>query len=464
MDKFSTHEVASKAGIHRDTLLRWLREKKIPEPARDRNGWRIFSEQELDNIIRYAQSAHEFISQDANLQVDALHYKSLQYLQNINWDFDEDRTNYSIHGLHPYPAKFIPQIPKTLIRELASSGETILDPFCGSGTTLVEALKLDCNAIGLDANPLACQISAAKTTHITDAEAEMLMKFASTCAEYGASFKDTLLKQTTPIAQFDDTPFRFDGVEDWFDDFVIQELAFIKSQCNKLPSNKLVCFALTIFSSIIVTVSRQDSDTRYVRRKKKIVEGEVLSLFGRSLSKAVPKALEFSSEIDPKLSVKIFNCNILSPPQMDKIDLMVCSPPYPNAYSYHLYHRTRLLWLGMDQVKFKGEEIGSHRKYSSKSIAAPTIETFKNELKTILIWLTKVIKVNRHACFVLGDSTIRGQVYKNDQILIDIAEQVGFKLEANITRVIKSSKKSFNPSIGKIKDEHIIILRNQHEE
>ena len=149
---------------------------------------------------------------------------------------------------------------------------------------------------------------------------------------------------------------------------------------------------------------------------------------------------------------------------MDKIDLMVCSPPYPNAYSYHLYHRTRLLWLGMDQVKFKGEEIGSHRKYSSKSIAAPTIETFKNELKTILIWLTKVIKVNRHACFVLGDSTIRGQVYKNDQILIDIAEQVGFKLEANITRVIKSSKKSFNPSIGKIKDEHIIILRNQHEE
>lgn len=51
---YSTTEAGKKAGVSRDTILRWLRDHKIPEPARDRNGWRIFTEQEMRAIIRYA--------------------------------------------------------------------------------------------------------------------------------------------------------------------------------------------------------------------------------------------------------------------------------------------------------------------------------------------------------------------------------------------------------------------------
>jgi len=51
--RYSTREVADKVGISKETLLRWLRAGKITEPDRDRNGWRIFSEDEIEEILRF---------------------------------------------------------------------------------------------------------------------------------------------------------------------------------------------------------------------------------------------------------------------------------------------------------------------------------------------------------------------------------------------------------------------------
>lgn len=53
-------------------------------------------------------------------------------------------------------------------------------------------------------------------------------------------------------------------------------------------------------------------------------------------------------------------------------DLMVCSPRYSNAFSYHLYQMTRMVWLGMDEKRFKRQEIGSHPKYSAKGTNGAT--------------------------------------------------------------------------------------------
>ena len=53
----STAEVARLAGVHRDTLLRWLRKGLVPEPQRDRNGWRSFSATDAQAVITFARSA-----------------------------------------------------------------------------------------------------------------------------------------------------------------------------------------------------------------------------------------------------------------------------------------------------------------------------------------------------------------------------------------------------------------------
>jgi site-specific DNA-methyltransferase (cytosine-N4-specific) len=88
-------------------------------------------------------------------------------LRSVAWDFAEARTGEGLHGIHPYPAKFIPQIPRALI-ELFHPGDAspVLDPFCGSGTTLAEAFLLGVNSIGVDLHPLATLIAKVKTTPV----------------------------------------------------------------------------------------------------------------------------------------------------------------------------------------------------------------------------------------------------------------------------------------------------------
>ncbi len=95
-------------------------------------------------------------------------------LRAIRWDFATAKTGYLTHNIHPYPAKFIPQIPNALIQEPSAVGDTVADIFCGSGTTLLEALLLKRHAIGIDANPLTVSINRVKTTPLTESDLEAL--------------------------------------------------------------------------------------------------------------------------------------------------------------------------------------------------------------------------------------------------------------------------------------------------
>ena len=96
--------------------------------------------------------------------------EALQILDKIDWDFRDFTTQYLTHKFHSYPARFIPQIPLTFIKLFTKEGETVLDPMCGCGTTLVEAFLNNRNSIGNDFNPLATLISKVKVTLIPDAE------------------------------------------------------------------------------------------------------------------------------------------------------------------------------------------------------------------------------------------------------------------------------------------------------
>lgn len=454
---YSTAEVAAMAGVHRDTLLRWLRERTIPEPRRDRRGWRVFSPKDAAKIVAYAKNDERETARSLPLD-DAT---AVDRLEAIEWDFAEAKTGYLTHRLHPYPAKFIPQIPNALIQELSSVGETIADIFCGSGTTLLEALQLKRNAVGLDANPLAALISKAKTTPMSNddfqhlathrQECEALLHAAETLTEdlfhRGHRFTSTKWRPHSEVCEF------------WFLPHVVEELAELRSLIDLLPSIKARRLCTVIFSSIIVPVSKQDSDTRYVRRNKDIRPGDTVRRYLSQLDAAKIASREMTDLVEDRFSCDVLNADVLQEPVVPPFDLVVTSPPYPNAYSYHLYHRTRLMWLGFDPELFKKIEIGSHRKYSSKGRNRATPKTFKAEFEQIFRWLRKYLRAERHACFVIGDSTIAGTRVDNAALLSCAASSAGFQEIKRIHRVIEPTRKSFNPRIGKIKGEKIVIFR-----
>jgi site-specific DNA-methyltransferase (cytosine-N4-specific) len=458
----STSEVAVEAGVHRDTLLRWLRAGEVPEPKRDRHGWRVFSKIEAAKVVSYATSTQSSTVRHTHLQEQPTPAPVVERLHKIDWDFSDAKTSYLTHGIHPYPAKYIPQIPNALIQEFSIVGETVGDIFCGSGTTLVEALLLKRNAIGLDANPLACLISEAKTTRFAEGDKDRLLAVAQRALQLASTIRIDDQPILFPFPTFSSKAPRpnHKALDFWFEPFVIEELAEILKWCHELPTLGCRTVALTSFSAIVVSVSRQDSDTRYVRREKHLGPGDALRRFAQVLAENANSVERLSDVLEPNVESRIIQADILDPPGIPKLDLVVCSPPYPNAYSYHLYHMTRMIWLGMDQPNFKKHEIGSHRKFSNKGKAGATIETFRNEMIRVLNWLKTSLRPGGHACFVVGNSTIRGEVHDNAEVLRQAAAFAKFRELACLNRNIKDTSKAFNPRIGKIKTEKIIIFQN----
>ena len=88
-----------------------------------------------------------------------------------DWDFRGCDTQYSTHGMHTYVAAMIPQLACKLVDRYAPPGDTVLDPFCGGGSVLVESVRSGRPAVGRDVNELAVLISQAKTTPIDSVQA-----------------------------------------------------------------------------------------------------------------------------------------------------------------------------------------------------------------------------------------------------------------------------------------------------
>ena len=444
------------AGVHRDTLLRWLRERRVPEPGRDRHGWRVFTVREAAAVTDFARGSEPYAAPRPRADEAAL-----ARLAGVDWNFASAKTGYLTHNLHPYPAKFIPQIPNALIQELSSVGDTVADIFCGSGTTLLEALQLKRHAVGIDANPLAALVSRAKTTLFTDQDVEALETHRSACAH-------TLGRAESRTGNLfhDGQPFRSAGwrparkvCEFWFAPHVVEELAELRLLIDRVPSEAARTLCAVALSAIIVSVSKQDSDTRYVRREKSVEPGDAVRRYLNQLETAIRSTTEMTALLEDRFSCRVIDDDILAAPETGPLDLVVTSPPYPNAYSYHLYHRTRLLWLGHDPAHFKKIEIGSHRKYSSRGSGRATPGTFRREFEAIFRWLRDRLRERGYACFVIGDSTINRTRVDNASLLAAAGVGAGFREVARISRRIAPTRKTFNPTIGRIKTENILILQ-----
>ena len=104
--------------------------------------------------------------------------------KDYSWDFRDSDTKELTHCFHAYPAMMIPQIPRRLLQKYGSSAKTLFDPYCGSGTSLVEANVKGINAIGTDLNPLARLIAKTKTTPIDIQTLNLYLTTYSSIAEY----------------------------------------------------------------------------------------------------------------------------------------------------------------------------------------------------------------------------------------------------------------------------------------
>lgn len=359
-------------------------------------------------------------------------------LQQIEWAFS-DATNDPLHSIHPYPAKFIPELPHTLISLCMQDKDSyILDPFCGSGVTLVEAQRMGYKSIGVDLNPIACLISRTKTKSLGNDFLQVCEDIVSKCTN----------SESTPI--YCD----FKNREHWFTQEIYDALAELKGGIAQYEESEYFDALNFCFSSIIVKVSNQDSDTRYAYKDKNKHKEDVLKYFLQSAKKLS------KCKNSPSTESQVINSNVLTLTEdqiPNNIGLVVTSPPYPCAYEYWLYHKFRMYWLGFNPQEVKEQEIGTRSLYFKKSKYEGY--DFAEQMEQLLRFLYPKCNQGAYLCFIQGRSKIHGQIYNNDEIIADIAKELGFTHIQTIEREIKSSHKSFNLSHARIQKEYIVILQ-----
>src|SRR6266496_3392558 len=246
------------------------------------------------------------------------------------------QTTPCTHGLHRFPGKFIPNIPRYIIRSLLPIGEDriIFDPFCGSGTTLVETALEGKPFIGMDIDPLSVAIATVKSQSLSEVDLSFLRKYWK-----NHDYKQENSKFIPSVP----------NLSHWFTDKAITELSSIKARCYELPP-KLCLFSLIIFSSIIRRVSNADDQTQktYVSHTLPKNPPAPSSLFPIFLD----RALEGMQEYIDLLPKEPIGCVVHGDARIDaskyQFHDILTSPPYIDSIDYVYNQMLEYFWLMSD--------------------------------------------------------------------------------------------------------------------
>jgi DNA modification methylase len=377
-----------------------------------------------------------------------------------DWAFTDEDTRYLTHDLHPYPAKFIPQIPAHLIASLSVRGDVVLDPFGGSGTTAVEAVRLGRRAVSLDANPLSSLIGRVKTGFMTPevrADLEQLVAAVeghvitpqAGRSAWGKGLMERYHRHVPDIP----------NMEKWFSETAAGELALLRFLIEETTSELSRDAALLALSRIVVRVSNQESETRYVAVAKSVAPTPVLRPYLQSL-KTVTRRLETAAVelqyADAKFLTGDSRKDLACVLGENSVDLIVTSPPYPNATDYHLYHRFRLFWLGFDPRELAKIEIGSHLRHQRNDSG---FEEYRKDMALVLEGCGKVLQSGRYAVFVVGDALFKGKAFSTSEGICDTARSAGLSVVGVIDRPIHKTKRSFAKPARRAGAEQLVVLQ-----
>ena len=370
-------------------------------------------------------------------------------LRDLDWDLHGVETSDFTHGMHSYPAKFIPQIPARLIGTLSNPGELVVDPFSGGGTTGVEALRLRRQFVGLDANPLAVLLGRIKTTKLTSEDRDELTDLLHRAQESLAPGQDPIRAWVPPIP----------NISKWYSPSVIVPLSCIRQQIETIKSSTAKDLALVAFANTAARVSFQDSESRYVSKPRHIEVDRPAKTFIAELKRiiAIGAALD---DGDGSLRTDFKLGDARQPGILDiapqAAGLIVTSPPYPNAYDYHLYHRFRLFWLGIDPRTLRKVEIGSHLKHQSEHDPAKSYET---DMASVLQNLYDILMPGRYCAMVIGDGIYHGKAYETSRHLARLAQELGWIVLPTISRHLPRTRRSVTAAGRRLTTEDILLLR-----
>lgn len=424
-------------------------------------------------------------------------------------DLDDRRPPLLTHRIFRYPAKFHPPVVGRLIELFTSPGQTILDPFVGSGTLLVEASVRGRRSIGFDVDPVATCVAMAKTREYDPAEIAACFKgLLEILDKYQRSQEEYLrfMFQDMPEEEFSKTVVdqqlwipAIPNIQHWFRRYVLIDLARIVASISETPaSDKTALLLKVIFASIIRNSSNADpvpvsglEYTAHMRRKDH--EGRLInpfSLFRVALKKAQVAINDFFQarfvEV-PEPTVGLADSIRLPLSSQTCIDAVITSPPYHNAVDYYRRHGLEMYWLGhvssaSDRLSLLPRYIGrpkipaKHpllaqswepppltRLWESRirEVSAQRANDFRHYVQAMtrsFSELARVVRPGAPAIVVVGHSSWNNSEIPTRDLFSELASE--FSLEDTLYYPVKNRYMSYaRRNSASIDSEYVLILR-----
>lgn len=427
----------------------------------------------------------------------------------LNLDFAGQNGTYATHPMHSFSAKFPPQLPNWAIQEFTSKGDTVFDPFTGSGTTLVEARLLGRHSVGTEIDPLSRLITKVKTTPI---DTLILYRYSEElAANMGIWFAKLREQRKRGKGLFSlklgIEPPDFPNRDYWYYPETIEELTLLLHLIDQIEHHDTRDFLYLVFSGIIYTKGKGSManvmDLAHSRphRVMKETPPDVEKAFLTKLNRLRKMLENFSAKAEPNVECKIVGYDARHVPALksNSIDLVFNSPPYVNAIDYQRGHKFSVFWLakalGTSSESYLGlakDYVGSDRipkrEYVNMnlSIGVAGIESVASELadkgqtklagvvksyfysmRACIAEMLRVVKVARPAIILVGASNIKGVSVNTPELLGQLAETITyegarFKCAQIVERKLDRDKRQLPVTRGifgdGMKTEHTIIL------
>ena len=338
---------------------------------------------------------------------------------NLNWreqDLPERVRTKHVHRLHPYLGKFIPQIVEIFLRKFEPT--TVCDPFCGSGTTLVEAASLGINAVGCDISGFNTLMTKVKTTkyELDLLESEVHDALNRALSGSASSWREEKTSRLTS-----------DYLESWFAPSALESLLRYQALIDDYKNSDVLKVILSRSARSARRTTHFDLDFpkwpqtepyRCYKHSRICKPTENAAQFLKRYSLDTLKRIREFATIRKDIDLSIITDDTRTV-NFPRNDLVITSPPYVGLIDYHEQHRYSYELLGL-QWKAP-QEIGPAAKGSSLKARAEyvgsMVESFSNVKKSLARGGRMVVIVNDK----LG-------------LFDDICEGAGLRLESRLER------------------------------
>ncbi len=258
-----------------------------------------------------------------------------------------------VHRLHPYLGKFVPQLVETFLRRHFRPGQRIVDPFAGSGTTLVECTTFGAHSVGVDVSAFNVLLAAVKTGRY-DGDA---VERALTAALQRAEDWDGDPAGVPPS----------DYLRTWFHPAALGELLRYRSALGADPACAdlgRVVLSRAARSARLTThfeldFPRTPQTGPYDCRKHSRVcapTSDAAKFLRRYTLDTIRRVREYAA-LRADVRAEVMHADARSFDYAARLDGLITSPPYPGRIDYHEQHRYAFELLGLDERR--AEEIGA---------------------------------------------------------------------------------------------------------